>query len=39
MAKKWRSLQPMVELNYMSVSATTDSDLQTDDITQLAWLR
>jgi transglutaminase-like putative cysteine protease len=33
------TLRGVVELNYMSVSATTDSDLQTDDITQLAWLR
>jgi transglutaminase-like putative cysteine protease len=33
------TLRGVVELNYMSVSATTDSDLQTDDITQLVWLR
>jgi hypothetical protein len=29
----------VVELNFMSVSATTDSDLPTDDVTQLARLR
>jgi len=33
------TLRGVVELNHMSVSATTDSDLQSDDITQLAWLR
>jgi transglutaminase-like putative cysteine protease len=33
------TLRGVVELNYMSVSATTDSDLRTDDVTQLAWLQ
>jgi transglutaminase-like putative cysteine protease len=32
------TLRGVVELNYMSVSATTDSDLASDDVTQLAWL-
>jgi hypothetical protein len=33
------TLRGVVELNYMSVSATTDSDLRSDDVTQLARLR
>ncbi len=33
------TLRGVVELNYMSVSATTDADLPSDDITQLARLR
>ena len=32
------TLRGVVELNYMSVSATTNSDLPSDDVTQLAWL-
>ncbi len=28
----------VVELNYMAVSATSNSDLPVDDVTQLAWL-
>jgi transglutaminase-like putative cysteine protease len=33
------TLRGVVELNYMSVSATTDASLHRDDVTQLAWLR
>jgi transglutaminase-like putative cysteine protease len=33
------TLRGVVELNYMSVSATTDSDLPSDDLTMLARLR
>jgi transglutaminase-like putative cysteine protease len=33
------TLRGVVELNYMSVSATTDGDLPGDDVTQLAQLR
>lgn len=33
------TLRGVVELNYMSVSATTDADLPSDDVTQLAQLR
>lgn len=33
------TLRGVVELNYMSVSATTDGDLPTDDVTKLARLR
>ncbi|MGB3734082.1 MAG: transglutaminase family protein [Ilumatobacter sp.] len=33
------TMRGVVELNYMSVSATTDSDLRTDDVTRLAWLQ
>lgn len=29
----------VVELNYMSVSATTDADLRPDDVTRLEWLQ
>jgi transglutaminase-like putative cysteine protease len=32
------TLRGVVELNYMSVSATTDDDLPNDDVTQLARL-
>ncbi len=33
------TLRGVVELNYMSVSATTDGDLPSDDVSQLAQLR
>jgi len=33
------TMRGVVELDYMSVTATTDSDLRSDDVTQLAWLR
>ena len=33
------TLRGVVELNYMSVSATVDGDLPSDDVTQLAQLR
>lgn len=33
------TLRGVVELNYMSVSATTDADLPSDDLTRLARLR
>ena len=33
------TMRGVVELNYMSVSATTNSNLQTDDVTRLAALR
>ena len=33
------TLRGVVELNQMSVSATTNSDLRGDDVTQLAWLQ
>ena len=33
------TLRGVVELNYMSVTATTDAGLRSDDVTQLAWLQ
>jgi hypothetical protein len=32
------TMRGVVELHFMTVSATTDADLDSDDVTQLGWL-